>query len=317
MIELLELIKSGYLQRVSDINEQKKIWIKLSEQFRPDLALYRSGRPSTIIARETGDLGLSVLWIVQAALIRPILKDVAMKSAGDKGLSLMLAKINHNSLCSLAHSENPAAPVILSESGKSEFVLNGEKKFLTAGKNADLIFTTCRMAGEEKISRMAVIDPAVLPENSLPDLELRIMKSVSHTKLILDNTKINHFQATQVPPSEIRRMIKKWGILERSLILETFLSFLIYAEKILISTGAKISEYEEIYPNLLLQSDSVTKQIDEAVYNNRIETENIQLQKIFPIIETFKKAYINSENNLTEADRTRLKDLYLFDNLKG
>ena len=74
MIDLLELIKSNYLKRTEYIDEQKKTWRKLSEQFRPDLAIYRTGRPSVIIARETGDLGLSVLWIVQAALIRPVLK---------------------------------------------------------------------------------------------------------------------------------------------------------------------------------------------------------------------------------------------------
>lgn len=317
MTELLELIKSGFLQRTADTAEQKKIWIKLSDQFRPDLAQYRTGRPSTIIARETGDLGLSVLWIVQAALIRPILKEIVLKSGNDRDLSLMLGRINHNSLCSLAHSENTAAPLILSESGGNGFILNGEKKFLTAGINAEMIIATCRMTGDEKISRMAIIDPSSLPENSLPDLGLKIMKSVCHTKLVLNNLKIKHFQVPQIPPEEIRRMMKKWGILERSLILETFLSFLLYAEKILISAGAEISEYEEIYPLMMLQSESVNKQIDEAVYNGRIETENIPFQKILPIVEIFKTSYNKSENSLHETDRVKLKDLFLFDNLKG
>ncbi len=316
MTELLALIKTGFLQRTSDLNEQKKIWVRLSEQFRPDLALYRAGRPSTIIARETGDLGLAVLWIVQAVLTRPILNEIALKSALNKDLSSMLMKLNHNSLCALAHSENPAAPVILAESG-GDFALTGEKKFLTAGKNADMIFVTCRKPGEEKISHVAVVPPSSLPENSLPELDLKIMKSVCHTRLVMNNTGIKHFQVADIPPDDVRRMMKKWGILERSLIMETFLSFLLYAEKILAATGAKISEYEEIYPLMQQQSESVTKQIDEAVYNGRIETENIPLQTILPVIAIFKKAYAAAEENLHEADRIKLKDLFMFDNLKG
>lgn len=317
MTELLELIKSGFLRRISDLNEQKKIWGKLSEQFRPDLALYRAGRPSTIIARETGDLGLAVLWIVQTVLTRPILKEILLKSAENIDLLSMLGKINNHSLCALAHSENPSEPVILEESVKGGFALNGEKKFLTGGKNADLIITTCRMKGEEKISHFALIDPAVLPDNSLPELELKIMKSVCHTKLLFDNSEIKHFQVAVIPPEEIRRIMKKWGILERSLIMETFLSFLLYAEKILTAAGARISEYEEIYPLMQQQSDSVTKQIDEAVYNGRIETENIPLQKLLPITETFKKAYTAFEKNLHETDMIKLRDLFMFENLKG
>jgi len=316
MIELLELIESSHLKRTTDINEQKKIWIKLSEQFRPDLSLYRAGRPSSIITRETGDLGLAVLWIVQAALIRPILKEIVLKSENDKDLSSMLAGIDHNSLCALAHSENPAEPVILSESAEG-FILNGEKKFITAGKNAGLMIVTCRLAGEEKISRVAIIDPAVLKENSLPALQLDIMKSVSHTKLVLNNTAVKHFQIPRIDPSVVRRMIKKWGILERSLILEAFLSFLLYAEKILNTAGAGISVTDDVYSLIEMQTASATKQIDEGVYSDKIETPNVPFQKLFPLIDVFKKAYMAVENSLSETEKIKLKDVFLFDNLKG
>ncbi len=316
MTELLELIKSSYLKRCEDPLEQKKIWIKLSEQFKPDLTLYRTGRPSMLIARETGDLGLAVLWIVQAALIRPILKEIVLKSEDSIELSSMLSRINHNSLCALAHSESPAAPVILSESGDG-FILSGEKKFITAGENADLMIVSCRKAGDEKISCLAIVDPAMLPENSLPDLKLEIFKSISHTRLILNNTNLQAFQIPHLSPSGTRRMMKKWGILERSLIVEAFLSFLLFAEKVLIAAGAEISEYEEIFSIIEIQSASVTKQIDEGVYSDRIETENIPLQRVFLLVDTFKKAYLKMEHDLSETDRIKLKDIFLFDNMKG
>lgn len=269
-----------------------------------------------IVARETGDLGLSLLWIVQTALIRPILKEIMLRSDNDNDLSRILGSINHNSLCALAHSENPAEPVILSEAG-SGYILNGEKKFITAGKNAGMMIVTCRTAGEEKISRIALIDPSGLPEGSLPDLKLEIMKSVSHTKLVLNNTEVPHSMVPRIDPSMIRRLVKKFGIIERALILEAFLSFLLYAEKILNSAGAGISAYDGISSLLEKQTASATKQIDEAVYGEKIETQNVQLQGILPFIDMFKKAYINSESNLSDAEKIKLKDLFLFDNLKG
>ncbi len=316
MIELLEKIKSEYLKRTTDIDSQKRIWVNLSSQFRPDLTLYRAARPSVIISRETGDLGLSVLWIVQAALIRPILKEIVLKSEDNKELSAMLEIIDHNSLCALAHSEDSNAPVTLTETSNG-FILNGEKKFITAGKNAGLMIVTCRMAGDEKISHIALINSAALPEDALPDLNLDIMRSVSHTKLVLNNIEIHPFQVPQISDSVIRRMMKKYGILERAMILEAFLSFLIYAEKILNESGAELSSYDEITSLLELQSASVTKQIDEAVYTDRIDTQNIPLQKVFPLVEIFKNAYKKSEQVLHDSEKIKLKDLFLFNSLKG
>jgi hypothetical protein len=316
MIELLEQIKTEYIIRTANIDEQKKIWEKLSHQFRPDLTLYRTARPSTITARETGDLGLSVLWIVQASLIRPILKELILKSENDKDLSEMLSRIDHISLCALAHSEDFNTPVTLTET-ENGFILNGEKKFITAGKNAELMITTCRMTGEDKISHIALIDSAALPENALPDLNLEIMRSVSHTKLVLNNIEIHPFQVPRLDGAVIRRMMKKYGILERAMILEAFLSFMLYAEKILDEAGAELTAHEEISSLLELQSVSVTKQIDEAVYTDRIDTPNIPLQKVFPLVDEFKKAYIKAEMTLNETEKIKLKDLFLFDSLKG
>ena len=316
MIELLENIKSSHLKRVTDTDEQKKIWIRMSEQFKPDLSLYRAGRPSMMTARETGDLGLSVLWIVQAALIRPILKEIVLTTENNTDLSSILRGINHNSLCALAHSENPVEPVILTESGNG-FIISGEKKFITAGENAELLIVTCRIPGEEKISRIVLIDPAGLPENSLPDLKLDIMRSVSHTKLLLKDIVLQPFLIPQIDSGVIRRMVKKFGILERSLIIESFLAFLLYSEKILNSAGAEINAFDEISSILEQQTISVTRQIDEAVYEEKIQSQNIPLNKLFILIEPFKKAYLNSESTLSESDRIKLKDIFLFNNLKG
>ena len=316
MLELYELIKSSYKDRIIDIKEQKKIWLKLAKEFKPDLTLYETERPSVLITKETGDLGLSLLWIVQTALTRPILKEIILKSKEDLSQKI---KADDSSLYALAHSEDIKAPAILYDKDKEDkedkdknYILNGEKKFITAGRNADLLILTCRTTGEEKINRIAMIDPKEIPESFITDLKLNILVSVSHTRLAFKDYEVKKNQIPLIDPSTIRRIMKKFGILERGLILEAFLSFLIYADKILTSS------FEERLSSLLRkQSDSIAKQISEATYSDRIETKNISFEEFIPIIEILKEAYTKAENSLPETERIKLKDIFLFDNLKG
>jgi hypothetical protein len=313
MPELNELIKSSYKDRIIDIKEQKKIWLRLAKEFKPDLTLYETERPSVMITKETGDLGLSLLWIVQTALTRPILKEIILKSKEDISQKI---KADDNSLYALAHSDDIKAPAILSDKDKEDkdknYILNGDKKFITAGRNADLLILTCRTTGEEKINRIAIIDPKEIPESFITDLKLNILVSVSHTRLSFKDYEVKKDQIPLIDPSAIRRIMKKFGILERGLILEAFLSFLIYADRILTSS------FEDKLSSLLeKQADSVTKQISEAAYSDRIETKNISFEEFIPVIEILKEDYVKAENNLPETERIKLKDVFLFDNLKG
>ena len=79
MKELIELINTGIAVRTGDLSMQKKVWEAVTEFFRPDINLYSKARPSVILSQETGDLGLAVLWIVQAALARPVLNDLTLE----------------------------------------------------------------------------------------------------------------------------------------------------------------------------------------------------------------------------------------------
>jgi len=105
--------------------------------------------------------------------------------------------------------------------------------------------------------------------------------------------------------------------LERGLILEAFLSFLIYADKILTEMGSENSCNSMLSSLLEQQSIAVTKQITEGLHSDRIDTKNISFEEFMPVIEIFKKTYTKAEKNLPEAERIKLKDIFLFDNLKG
>ena len=158
----------------------------------------------------------------------------------------------------------------------------------------------------------AIIDPKEIPESFITDLKLNILESVSHTRLAFKDYEIKKDHIPLIDPSIIRRIMKKFGILERGLILEAFLSFLIYADKSLTNS------FEDKLSSLLeKQSDSVTKQIYEGLYSDRIETKNISFEEFIPVIEILKEDYVKAENNLPETERIKLKDIFLFDNLKG
>jgi hypothetical protein len=125
MKDLIDRINSTFLKRTEDIHVQREIWTDLANQFRPEISQYRTERPSTLIARETGDMGLAVLWIVGHAY-PPILKDLSLAATLQKRISRILSTVDTTSICALANSESPSAPVTYKED--NEFIILPAKK---------------------------------------------------------------------------------------------------------------------------------------------------------------------------------------------
>lgn len=316
MRDLIYNINSTFLKRTEDISAQKEIWIALAAQFRPEISQYRTARPSTLLARETGDIGLAVLWIVQSMLIRPILKDLSLNANITEMISLILSVVDTNSICALANSENPSNPVVYQESN-GKITLSGEKKFITAGENADLILVTCRKPGEDKISAIALLKRETLPSGSLTDLNLNIFKSVNHAKLSFSGFNTDRGIIPELDPSILRRSLKKWSIIERALIMETFISFLIYANRLFTSKDIVIAQDEELMDFQGLQTESANRQLEEALYGKNIETKNIDVAGVFLMLQKFKEKFREHNDRFSEEERSKLSDLSLFDSLKG
>jgi len=268
MKDLIEFINRSFLKRTEDISLQREAWARLSSQFRPELSQYRSIRPCTLIARETGDIGLAVLWIVQTVLARPLLSDISLNSEIDPGLSGIMSLAESGSICALAHSESTENPAVLTCSGDKLF-LSGEKKFITAGANADIILVSCRNPGDEKVSRIALLEKKNIPPESLIDLRLDIFKSVNHSKLVLKNLEVEKSAIPGMEPSILRRSLKKWGIIERALIMESFISYLIHVNRLFAQKNIIITSDEELITLEQAQSESAGKQIEEAVYGKK------------------------------------------------
>lgn len=316
MKDLIDRINSTFLKRTEDIHVQREIWTDLANQFRPEISQYRTARPSTLIARETGDMGLAVLWIVETMLIRPILKDLSLAANITEDISRILSTVDTTSICALANSESPSAPVTYKEDNEN-IILSGEKKFITAGENASLIVVTCRKPGEEKVSGVALVEKTALPVNSLTDLKLNIFRSVNHAKLSFADFRADRGIIPELDPSVLRRSLKKWGIIERALIMESFISFLIYTARLFASKNIIIPESEKLMDIQDLQTESANKQLDEALYGKKIETKNTDAAGVFSIIERFKEKFSEHNEKFSEEERIKLSDLSLFDNLKG
>ncbi|GEM_PF-924108 len=316
MKDLIEKINSTFLKRTEDLSLQREIWTDIANQFRPDINQYRTARPSTLIARETGDMGLAVLWIVETMLIRPILKDISLAANITEDISRILSSVDTTSICALANSESAADPVICRVDNE-DIILSGEKKFITAGENANLIIVTCRRPDEDKVSGVALVERGTLPENSLIDLKLKIFRSVNHAKLSFADFRADRGIIPELDPSALRRSLKKWSLIERALIMESFISLLIYAEKLFASKDITIPKSEELMVFQDLQTESVNKQLDEALYGKMIETKNADAAGIFSIIKIFKEKFSEHNERFSDEERIKLSDLSLFDNLKG
>lgn len=315
MNNLIKKIKDTYIKRCSSYTLQKNIWEDLASFFKPEIKGYRLNRPSTLIAGETGDLGLAVLWIVQTGLIRPIINDLVLAAPEGSTFISLVSSIDNFSLCALAHSEDRSSPVTITEE-KEVFKLNGIKKFITAGVNADYILITCRDKDEAKINRAVMLNRELIDTGEMKDLNLPIMKSVSHTSLSFSNTTIPKENVPQINDTDLRRSIKKWSLIERALITEAYIPFLRYFNKAADGMGIKIVK-DEILQNLISEQSSLAdKQIEEAFYEKKIITKNIGTEKLFEIISGFKENRDKILSSLDEADKIKFKDVFLFDSLK-
>ncbi|HPS57258.1 MAG TPA: hypothetical protein PK514_04055 [Spirochaetota bacterium] len=316
MKELIELINTGITARTSDLSMQKKVWESVTEFFRPDINLYRNTRPSVVLARETGDLGLAVLWVVQAALARPVLKDLTLNLENASGISPVVSGMNDKTILSLAHSESPAAPVTYMINGEVA-VINGTKKFITAGRNSGLIMITCRETGAPKIDRIALVNNKELPAGAMNPLDLKIMRTIDHTSLTLNEFDLDAERLPSVDPRVIRRSVKKWGIVERALIMESFIAFLLYCEYVFSELGVTIASDDEIISLLEKQTESASKQLEEAVFEKQITTGNAGMEDVIKLAGRFQHAYYEKEHTIPADEKIRLADLFLFNNLKG
>ncbi len=224
----LTIIHDTYLKRSDNPDLQKKAWRgTIIPVLPPDLEAFPETRPSVLLAGESGDLGCALLWIVQAALVRPILERVNQQTDLIAGLKSLLASITESDCGALAHSEPHDKPVILTTDNDG-LHLNGVKKYITAGNQADFILVSAREPGDEKVSQLLLLPMSVISPGKIKKLDLKALRTTNHGRLVLENKSIPGHCHLPLSASMIRKELKINGLVERCLILEAVLALMIY-----------------------------------------------------------------------------------------
>jgi len=299
MNALLEWIRAGYHDRCGNPALQKECWEKLRAEYPPFLEPSEE-RASTLISREAGDLGLSLLWIVQASLLGPIISEAGYALPG-----------RIEGIGALAHSEKND-PVILD----GGLTLSGTKNYITGGRTSDYIIVTARRPGEDRISAMVYVSTDRLPEGSLSSIDLGSLRTADHGRLVLKNFRAGKDDIVMDDGAAVRSAIKRWSIIERSLILESYLHYMRYLFNRTRETAAVPGlDADSLEIMISEQAKTADRQIASALNGVRIEEAGTDFMKIISSANTIHEAASKIEP-LPEEMRYRLSDLSFLTKLR-
>ncbi len=303
---LIERLEESFPDRIKDRASFKETWSELAALFPPGLAGYPIDRmPSLLLARDAGDLGLAILWIVESALIRSVasaVRDLVPDTSPVRSI------IREPSLIgALAHSEDSARPAVIEQHG-AHIAMRGFKKYITGGTDADFIFITARMAGDEKITKLVGVPVRDLPPEALRTLAMEPLRTTGHASLTLDGITLPASCLIPIEPGALRREIKRWGIIERSLIVQAFIGLLIYLARALSMQDA-VGEPDRL---LALQNDAAARQIAQALNGETIAEGGAVMREVMALSAWIQGALEGAPSALA----VRRKDLSLFNSLK-
>lgn len=309
--EMYRALAESYPERTTDRSAFQPAWEKFAEAFPPSLSsIYAiDGFPSFQLARYAGDLGFAVLWIVQAALIRAIISTIRSQT---RPFPQSLNAVDPARIGSLAHSEdnnNPVTAII-----KSDCVeITGVKKYITGGIHSDFIFLTARKPGEEKVSLLMHIPVHLLPEGALQEISIGTLKTTSHASLTLRNLELQKASVIPLEPAVIRKILKIQGMLERSLIMQSFIGLLMYVVD--NAPGLRNSLRGELEASLNSHNTALALQIDAANTGNALVSPKLDINSLLAIVGSLKQFIEENPGSVSQALLLRFNDLDLFSRL--
>ncbi len=298
-------ILTSYGERYDNPEAQKELWRAIARIFPPKLNHETSPLPSRIIAREGGDLGLSLLWIVQASLIGGISGDI--REHLDENIPL-LEPLSPLSITALAHSDDRDRPMLLNRNGHG--ALSGRKRYITGGVTADCIMLTARERADEKISRLFLLQARDLPAGSLIPLEMRSLRTTCHASLDLQDYAVSREQALLAPGDFVRRSLKRWSYIERSMIMQALLGLACHINAAAREeTGVAMADPEILEQDLTAADDALSRQIIAALKGGRIEESAEAFHAILRFIQQ-SDSFLDKHRDSLSANLTgRFADL--------
>ncbi len=253
-------------------------------------------------------MGLGLIWIVQAALIRPILDAVEALDPGHAAVNTCRS----NSIGALAASESRTAPLII-ENGHKTIRLNGTKNYITGGFLADFICLAGRFPGEGKISTLIFLPVAAIPEDGFKAIDPGCLHTACHAALVLKNFQADTSGLLPIPPGKVRRLLASWGIIERSCITEALFGLSLYlAEKIRKYTRVDIPGETDLESGLSRISRLIDEQIQSARKNDFVQPLQAPVKTLSPFVENLKHTIQDNAAGLPHEFHLKFKDLLFF-----
>lgn len=291
MKTVLAYIHDTYSQRCGNPLWQKSIWRKaIVSTFPPDLAAYPEERPSLLLAGEGGDLGCALLWIVQAALVRPFLTLINHQAGLTPEQQALLTSISTSALGELAHSEPRENPVVITPHSAG-LQLNGVKKYITAGRHADFILGTAREPDDEKISRLLLLPISDVRPEEMETLDLKGLYTISHGRLTLKDKTVPLHYRLPLSPELIRKTLKVNSLVERSLIMEAVLALMVYLnERIGWQMPQPPTEKDALSELLPRQTEYTSTTIEQAGTGAQVQLNLVDLHTVGEAIENICNA---------------------------
>ena len=257
------------------------------------------------------------MWVVQAALIRPFLEFLNQQAGLTLGQQILLDSISPIDCGALAHSEPREAPVTVTPEGDG-YRLNGVKKYITGGDQADFIFITCRAPGEERITQLILLPAKDIVPPEMETLDLKGLYTISHGRLTLNNKMISARYCLQLSPEPLRKELKVNGLVERSLIIEAVLSNMTYLNHRLGRLMPQPPvEVQDLNGLMKQQSEYTTTTIVQAQSEQHVQLMIVDFNAVNTFIERICEAADNIDllQDLDLVDR--INDLRFIRSLWG
>ena len=304
----LETLKHSYTDRINNHTLFKDAWNLFVHDYPPTHCLldYKE-LPSTSIALYAGDLGFAILWIIQSVLIRCLLYSINQ-------LQPWQIDLQSNTIGAMAHTEPDSNPMIARYSDKNTLLLTGKKNYISGGSNANILLLTARRPGDDKITKLIYIAANDLPENTLQDINLSILPTIKHSSLTLIDFSCNSKNCCPIKDKDLRKILKKWSLIERSLIGEAYIAFLLHLAKN-IPIPDQINIINEAENLLSLQKSFTRQQIENAFSDKFIDTLG-DIASVLNITQQLSSFCMANSNRLNSSIKARLQDLNLFNKLR-
>ena len=303
MSPILRKLEKTFSSRCAAPSMPVSLWHQVCGTYPPHLDTELHSVPSMDIAMNSGDLGLSLLWIVQASLVRGLIGDITAGQADNKNL---FSEIGPATIGALAHNDDRERPVIISP-GR---ILNGTKRYITGGTSSDFIFVTSREKADDKISHLVMVRTRDIPPGSLIDLDLDSLKTVGHGRLMLSDFTVPDGCIIPCEGKPLRRSIKRWSIIERSLIMQSFMGLMHYINRAIIrETSTIIIEENELDSAIKTQNETVREQIASAVAGDLIDEKHPVFQQSVIFLKNLGRFLTDHRDILPEQLLLRFDDL--------